>query len=84
MSAEKGSSTEELATITVYVQLLNEGTVAYRPVPAKHAGDDSYVLEGWGLEETGQEEWEFIPGTRVICEPRTIEDQMCLVAVCEA
>ena len=84
MSAAKGLGTEVPTTTTVYVQLLNEGTVAYRPVPAKRVDDGVCVLEGWGLAESGQEEWEFGPGTRVKCEPRAIEGQMCLVAVGKA
>lgn len=84
MSAAKDSGTEMPATTTVYVQLLNEGTVAYRPVPAKRVDDNVCVLEGWGVAESGQEEWEFVPGTRVKCEPRTIEGEVCLVAIGQA
>jgi hypothetical protein len=55
---------------TVYVQLLNEGTEVWRPAPAIALTADVFELlrpEGYGETE---EEWQFLPGTRVYCELR--------------
>jgi len=78
MSAATGSSTDPMV---VYVQLLGEGTVVYRPVPAEPVGTNLMRLlvpEGYDAED---EDWEFKPGTTVRVEPRSLGEGEVLVAV---
>jgi len=63
---------------TVYVALLNEGTVAWRPVPARHLGDSRYELLGI---VPSQEEWQFSSGQTVECEMQVLSDSEALIAV---
>jgi len=58
-------------TRQVYVALLDEGVDCWRPVHAKHIGDDQYVLSGPIPEG---EVWEFQPGEIVRCRERTFQD----------
>ena len=53
---------------TVYVQLLNEGTSAWRPADARFIKDDIYELLSNMHYDPKDEEWEFVPGTLVHCE----------------
>ncbi len=62
---------------TVYVVLLNEGTDAWRPVAARHLGDSNYELLGI---VPSQEEWKFLPGQAVECEPRVLSGDVVLLA----
>ena len=79
MLAETDSS-----TATIFVSLLNEGTPVWRPVLAERMGHAEYRLiaprgpRGYDPED---EEWEFEPGTLVICEERQIGGEMVKVAV---
>ena len=65
----------------IYIQLLGEGTVVYRPVPAFKLGDNVYRVEGSEIYDPDDEEWEFLPGTVVIVEDRELEGEKVLVAV---
>jgi len=49
----------------IYVQLLDEGTIVYRPVSATHIKDMIFKIEG-SVPET--EIWEFLPGEIVECK----------------
>lgn len=49
----------------VYVQLLNEGTVCYRPVPADKIRDFVYRIGVVPDYFSSFEEWEFPPGSIV-------------------
>lgn len=63
----------------VYVRLLGEGTVVYRPTTAIDQGNDVYRLlatEGYDPED---EHWEFPPGSLVRCEERSLNEGHCLV-----
>jgi len=51
----------------VYVQLLNEGTPAWRPTFARFIKDDIYELLPTEHYDPEDEEWEFVPGTIVHC-----------------
>lgn len=65
----------------VYVRLLNEGTVVFRPVTGIPVRPQVYQLlapEGWSPED---EEWEFPPGSIVECEMRNLSTGEVLVAV---
>jgi len=55
------------STTHVYVQLLDEGVEAWRPVLAEHEHDNVYRI----IEQPYDrqiESWEFEPGDSVICE----------------
>ena len=77
MSAEQDSST---SVRTVYVRLLGEGTLVYRPTPATPVGEGAYELSARGVDVM-DEEWEFEPGTRVRVEERELSGGRVLVAV---
>jgi hypothetical protein len=66
---------------TVYVQLLGEGTQVYRPVPASQVAPSVYILGGAEFYDLEDEEWEFLPGTRVVVEGRIKEGVAVLVAI---
>ncbi len=68
-------------TEKIYIQLLGEGTIVYRPVPALKIEDNVYKIEGYNIYDPDDEEWEFLPGTFVIVEERTLEEDIVLVAV---
>jgi hypothetical protein len=50
----------------IYVRLLEEGTDAYRPVPATRLESSVYVIDPQAPYDIADEVWEFPPGTRVI------------------
>ncbi len=66
---------------TVYVRLLNEGVQVYRPVSALQTGINIYELRGADIYNPEDEEWEFLPGSRVVVEERILEGQKALVAI---
>lgn len=66
---------------TIYIRLLNEGTTVYRPVPASQITSNIYILNGADIYDPEVEEWEFVPGSRVIVEKRQLEKGEVLVAV---
>ena len=65
----------------IYIQLLNEGTEVYRPVPAIEIKNNIYKLEGSEIYDPKDEEWEFEPGTLVKTERKCFEGEMVLIAV---
>jgi len=67
----------------IYVQLLNEGTEVYRPVPAIEIRNNIYKLEGREIYDPEDEEWEFKPGTLVKTERKCFEREMVLIALQE-
>jgi hypothetical protein len=69
--------------INIYVKLLNEGSLVYRPVPAKAMGDNIYQLGGIELYDPEDELWEFMPGTLIEVEMRNLEGEQKLVAIKE-
>jgi hypothetical protein len=80
MSAEMGSNTEHGDGI-VYVRLLGEGTLVFRPVPAKFLSSSTCVLAGEELLDERDEDWEFPPGTIVRTEKRLLSGELLHVAV---
>ena len=58
------------STVTVYVQLLEEGTDTMRPTQAMPLGGDSYKLLPTPSYDPEDEIWEFLPGSIVRCEKR--------------
>lgn len=58
---------------TIYVKLLYEGTLVWRPVNASKNSNGTYTIAG--SEEVPEEEtWEFSPGQRVTCQYQTFSD----------
>ncbi len=70
-----------LYTETVFVQLLDEGTVVFRPVPAIRQEDGTYILSKTADYDPEFESWQFVPGSRVVCELGNAFDQTALIAV---
>jgi hypothetical protein len=70
----------------IYVQLLDEGSVAYRPVFAYEIGCNIFKILGTeqGLTpEDLDEKWEFLPNTYVVAEKQTRSEENILVAIKE-
>ena len=65
----------------IYVQLLEEGTQVYRPVPVLPIEDEVYQLQGHELYDPEDELWEFTPGTLVKAELKYLVEGPVLVAV---
>lgn len=59
---------------TVYVKLLEEGSLAYRPTQAEEVEPGVYRLLPTEHYDPEDEVWEFLPGTVVRCEIRTLRD----------
>ncbi len=72
---------ESGATEVVYVRLLGEGTIVYRPVPASSAGQDVARLIAPDGYDPDDEDWEFKPGMLVRLEFTSMEGQVVRVAV---
>ena len=64
----------------IYVKLLGEGTIVYRPVSAIKIESNIYKLEGHDIYNTENETWEFEPGTQVVVQSKSLEGQSLLVA----
>jgi hypothetical protein len=65
----------------IYIKLLNEGSVAYRPVSAYEIGNNIYKIYGLEVYDPEDEEWEFLPGTHVLVEEQIISGEKVLVAI---
>lgn len=68
---------------TVYIQLLEEGSVCYRPTQGEEIGEGLYRVLPTENYDPELEVWEFPPGSIVRCEMRTLHDSRahdCLVA----
>jgi hypothetical protein len=65
---------------TIYIQLLGEGTVVWRPVIGQHIEADIFEILGEN-SESADEHWEFNRGQRVRCRERiTPEGETILIA----
>ena len=76
MSEGTDSSTEP-----VYVRLLGEGTLVYRPTVAEMKGPCVALLAAPEDYDPDDEDWEFKPGTMVWVEEKTLDGREVLVAV---
>lgn len=65
---------------TIYVQLMNEGTIVYRPVAAQKIDEAIYEILQDDMVVLG-EEWEFHNGSNVIVENRLLSGGNVLVAI---
>lgn len=70
-----------MAEEIIYVQLLNEGTPVYRPVPATCISEKIFILHGEDIYSPEIEDWEFTPGTKVLTEERNLSSGAVLVAI---
>jgi hypothetical protein len=52
---------------TIYIQLLNEGSTAYRPTQGELISDDTFRVLPTENYDPEDEEWEFLPGDIVKC-----------------
>jgi hypothetical protein len=68
-------------TRRVFVKLKGEGTDVRRPTQAEALPDGSFRLLPTPDYDPADEQWEFVPGTCVWCEPQTIGGEQLLVAV---
>jgi len=67
----------------IYVQLLEDGTKVYRPVPANKIENGIYEVAGFEIYDPEDETWEFPPGTHVVVEEQNLEGETVLVAIKE-
>lgn len=65
----------------IYVQLLNEGTIVYRPVLSVELSPTVYKLGGELTHDPKDEKWEFLPNTMVQVEEKYLEGDKVLIAV---
>jgi hypothetical protein len=63
--------------MTIYVELLNEGTSCWRPVEAIPLADGRFQITALQSDE---ENWEFRPGDIVECELKHFQNGFGLVA----
>lgn len=78
MSAATASDTD---AVMVYVRLLGEGTVVYRPAPGTPEGPQLVRLLMPDDYDADDEDWEFKPGTLVRVERRRLSEGDVAVAV---
>ncbi len=76
MLEEKDLNIEE-----IYVALLNEGLEVWRPVKALQLSDSKYKILEDNEYDKESEQWEFPPGTTVMCEKKKIKDGVIKAAV---
>lgn len=67
----------------IYIQLLEEGTVVYRPVLSTSIEENIYKVGGDDIYDAENELWQFPPHTIVIVEEREFSDGLALVAIGE-
>lgn len=81
MLVAQASNIDDNKRVQVYVRLLNEGVLTYRPVPAVELGQGIFLLEGDEIYDIEDEEWEFPPGEKISAELRSLDGEIVLVAV---
>lgn len=67
----------------IYIQLLEEGTKVYKPVPAIEIENNIYEVQGFEIYDPEDEVWEFLPGTNVLVEEQNFDGTNVLVAIKE-
>ena len=67
----------------IYVKLLDEGVLVYRPVTAIKLAENIYRLESNVDYDPLDEKWEFPPGSKVITSEKELEGTIVLVATKE-
>lgn len=64
----------------VYVRLLNEGTIVYRPTKGEKIDNLVFRILPTDDYDPNEEEWEFTPGTIVLCIETMKNDQIIIIA----
>jgi len=77
---EQGLNIKTMERI-IYIQLLDEGTKVYRPVPACEIENNIYEVGGFEIYNPEDEVWEFPPGTYVLVEAQNLDEENVLVAI---
>lgn len=67
----------------IYIQLLEEGTKVYKPVPAIEIEKNVYEVQGFEIYDPEDEFWEFLPGTHVLVKEQNLNGERVLVAIKE-
>lgn len=67
----------------IYIQLLDEWTKVYRPVPACEVQSNIYEVGGFEIYDPEDEIWEFPPGTYLVVEEQNLNDEIVFVAIQE-
>ena len=75
---------ESVRTETIHVELLNEGTPVWRPVSALQVGPRTFVVLRTRSYDPKDEEWEFPPGSIVVCRKEVRDGKDVLVAISHA
>jgi antitoxin component of MazEF toxin-antitoxin module len=70
--------------VTILVQLINEGTIVFRPTTAKQLEEGLFRLLSTSDYDPKNEEWEFLPNSIVTGQLQTRDGQEVLVAVSAA
>jgi len=65
----------------IYVKLLNEGSLVYRPVNAQHISKGIYLIDETNDYNSDDEIWEFAPGMTVNVELRQLDDHKVIAAI---
>jgi hypothetical protein len=65
---------------TIYVQLLDEGIDVYRPVKAIKIAPLVYEISLDNVYDPEDENWEFLPGNRVVVKEKALSSGGVLVA----
>lgn len=65
----------------IFVALLDEGVGIYRPVPAWKIDESIFIVLRPDWYDPEDEHWEFLPGSTVVCERKTISNGDILAAV---
>ncbi len=66
-----------MKVLTIFIELLDEGTTCWRPVQAEVLADGSFLI----LDPTPEGElWRFNRGDIVLCKPHQFQDSSGLVA----
>lgn len=76
MSEVMASSTEE-----IQIRLLDEGVDVWRPTRGLRVGPMTFKVMPTPSYNPDDEKWEFVPGSVVVCERRTLSEGPALVAV---
>ncbi|MCU0914158.1 MAG: hypothetical protein MUC88_06310 [Planctomycetes bacterium] len=75
---------ESVQKETIYIAVLDEGTLVWRPVSALRVGPRTYVVLLKPSFEYEGEEWEFPPGSVVVCEKQKRSRGEVMTAVSHA
>jgi len=67
-------------TVTIYIELLDEGTNVWRPVEAEQLGGDKFLIVSENPDPSN-ERWKFATGDTVVCKMRKLSRGNYLVAV---